>query len=228
MRLTQPKEHPPAYLHFQFMIWKELDLTKIWICSNTNPLSRSTLWWLRSLPKKLSSIEKGEVTDGFSQKGYTPVCGPMRPSSTACPVLLGMREAAMQDMMAGYSWVFSTASEDAGCHPLCAPEQHPELLCELHLKTSRQKNSECQHVSPPGEVLAVRKMVHVLHRENRCLILPLFEKNRSLHPLLCHNPLFLQQHELVAQIVSWKKCCLLRWHSPSIRAKWIQDGNGCF
>ena len=55
------------------------------------------------MPKKLSSIEKGEVTDGFSQKGYTPVCGPMRPSSTACPVLLGMREAAMQDMMAGYS-----------------------------------------------------------------------------------------------------------------------------
>ena len=56
--------------------------------------------------------------------------GPLRPSATACPVLLGMLEAAMQDMTAGSSRVFNTASEDAGCHPLCAPEQHPEFLCE--------------------------------------------------------------------------------------------------
>ena len=55
------------------------------------------------MPKKLSSMEKGEVTDGFNQKGYTAVCGPMRPSTTACPVLLAMREAARQDMKAGYS-----------------------------------------------------------------------------------------------------------------------------
>ena len=88
------------------------------------------------MPKKLSFTENGEVTDGFNQKGDAAGGSP-GPSATAHPVLLGMLEAAIRDVTAGSSRVFNTAFEDAGCHPLCASEQHPEFLCEPHLETSR-------------------------------------------------------------------------------------------
>ena len=101
--------------------------------------------------------------------------GPMRLSATACPVLLGMLEAAMQNVTAGSSRVFNTASEDAGRHPCVPLSDMQNFYVSPDWKHRGQRySSECQHVSPSGDALAVRKMVHVLHRENRCLILPLF------------------------------------------------------
>lgn len=61
---TELKQHLVlCTLCIHFVISKELDFAKIWICPNTNPL-----WWLISLPRKSGHMQKAEVIDGLNQK----------------------------------------------------------------------------------------------------------------------------------------------------------------
>lgn len=138
MRPTQLKEHPAVYLRIHFMIWKELDSTKIWICSSTNPLSWSALCGGLSHCQRNSAHAKGWGVDGFNQKGDgSNACAPWRCLPQHALRFLWYLKLLWKKWRLAPPLPLALLLTDAGCHSLCAPEQHQKFLCEPHLETSK-------------------------------------------------------------------------------------------
>lgn len=112
MRPTQLKEHPAVYLRIHFMIWKELDSTKIWICSSTNPLSWSTLCdGLSHCQRNSAPCKRLRCWWLQSERRWQQCLCPMTLSTTARPALLVIFEAAVKETKAGSSLAFSSDSD---------------------------------------------------------------------------------------------------------------------
>ena len=134
---STPKGAPSCVPALSFMIRKELDFTNIWICCNTNALSRSTLCGgfghcqRNSAPRRtvkwlMASIRKEmQLCGSHEAVRHSMPCAPWDAWSRHAE-----RDGWLLPSLQHCFWRCWTS-------PMCAPERHAEFLCEPWLETSR-------------------------------------------------------------------------------------------
>lgn len=113
-------------------------------------------------------------------------------------------EATMKELTAGSSIALGLLLTDAGCHPLCAPEQHQKFLCEPNLETSRA-----------DKLFRMTSFLVKLWLQERCLDL----LYREIIFLLFYS--FWEAQRFAPTVISWPPVSPAAWAGGPARVKRI-------